>query len=421
MTMTSRERVMAAINHQQPDRVPIDLGASHNTGISASALYRLRKYYGLETKPIDIYETAQLIGNVDDDLKDILGVDVIGLHAANDCTGVPQRGIWKDFTMPDGTPIRIDAGLQYKVENGKTYLYPQGNTEVEPSFVMPAGGYFFDAIDRAPEFDEDDLTPKEDFAEDFQPISDDAAEWYAENAKLLRDTTDKAIFGCFGLGSIGDAFQIPGAHTLHPKGIRNYENWSMAQLLYPEYIEEVFDMWTESVLKNLEIYYQAIGDNIDVINISGTDFGTQVGPLMSMDTFRELYKPYYKKMNDWVHTHTKWKVHFHSCGAVEPFIEDFIDMGVDILNPVQIGAAGMEAQALKDKYGSRITFWGGGVDTQNLLPNGTPEEIRQQVRERLNILARGGGYVFNTIHNVMGNVPAENVAACFEAARDFRF
>lgn len=199
MTMTSRERVMAAINHQQPDRVPIDLGASHNTGISASALYRLRKYYGLETKPIDIYETAQLIGNVDDDLKDILGVDVIGLHAANDCTGVPQRGIWKDFTMPDGTPIRIDAGIQYKVENGKTYLYPQGNTEVEPSFVMPAGGYFFDAIDRAPEFDEDDLTPKEDFAEDFQPISDDAAEWYAENAKLLRDTTDKAIFGCFGL------------------------------------------------------------------------------------------------------------------------------------------------------------------------------------------------------------------------------
>lgn len=420
--MTSRERVLTSLNHKQPDKVPIDLGASHNSGISATALYRLREYYGLETKPIEIYEMAQLIGNVDKDLIDLMEIDVIGLHAANDCTGVPQRGEWQDFTMADGTPVKIDAGIRYKLDtDGKTYLYPQGNSDVSPGFQMPKDGYFFDTIDRSSGFDEDNLTPVEDFKEDFQLMSDDAAEWYAENSKLLRDTTDKAVFGCFGLGSLGDAFQIPGAHTLNPKGIRSYQDWCMAQLLYPEYIEAVFDMWTENALKNLEIYHQAVGDNIDVINISSTDFGTQTGPLLSQDTFCELYKPYYKKMNDWVHKNTRWKTHFHSCGAVESFIEHFIDMGVDILNPVQLSAVGMDARQLKDKYGDRITFWGGGVDTQDLLPNGTPEEIKKQVTERLRILAENGGYVFNTIHNIMGNVPAENIAACFEAAREFRY
>ncbi len=420
--MTSRERVLKALTHKEPDKVPIDLGATYNSGISACALYRLREYYGLEKRPIQIYETSQMIGTMEPDIMERLHIDVIGLNSANDCAGVPLHGPMQDFTMPDGTPVRISADHRYKIdEKGRSFLYPQGNDSYGPSYMMPEGGYFFDAIPRSAGYDEDNLTPVEDFKEDFKPISQEDARWYEENAKLLRETTDKAVFGCFGMGGIGDPSAIPGGGVLEPKGIRTYQDWCMAQLLYPEYIEAVFDMWTDNAMKSLEIYYQAVGDNIDVINISGTDFGTQAGPIMSLDTFRTLYKPYYRKMNDWVHNHTTWKTHYHCCGAIEVFIEDFIDMGVDVLNPVQLSASGMDARQLKDKYGSRITFWGGGVDTQGLLPTGTPEQVKAQVKERLDILARGGGYVFNTIHNIMGNVPAENIAACFEAAAEFGF
>jgi len=420
--MTSRERVQKALNHEQPDKVPIDLGDTYNSGISACALHRLRSYYGLEERPIQIYETSQMIGAMEPDIIEKMDIDVIGLNAANDCVGVRLYGLTQKFPMPDGTPVKMSAGHKYKIdEHGRSYLYPQGNDSCKPSFVMPEGGYFFDAINRSPGYDEDHLTPAEDFKDDFKLISDEDADWYAENAKLLRDTTDKAIFGCFGMGGIGDPSAIPGGHVLEPKGIRSYQDWSMAQLLYPEYVETVFEMQTENALKCLEIYHQAVGNNIDVINISGTDFGTQAGPIMSLEIFRELYKPYYKRMNDWVHQNTNWKTHYHCCGAMKIFIEDFIDMGVDVLNPVQLSAAGMDARELKDTYGDRITFWGGGVDTQNLLPNGTPEQVKEQVKERLDIFARGGGYVFNTIHNIMGNVPAENIAACFEAVREFRF
>lgn len=420
--MNSRERVLASLNHKEPDKVPIDLGSTYNSGISACALYRLREYYGLEKKPVQIYETSQMIGAMEPDIIEKMDIDVIGLNSANDCVGVPLHGPMQDFTMPDKTPVKISAKHVYKIdEQGRSFLHPQGNADYDPSWVMPEGGYFFDAINRSPGYDEDNLTPEEDWKEDFKPISDADADWYAENSKLLRETTDKAIFGCFGQGGIGDPSSIPGGHLLEPKGIRTYQDWCMAQLLYPEYVEAVFEMQTENALKNLEIYHQAVGDNIDVINISGTDFGTQVGPLMSLETFRELYKPYYRKMNDWVHENTNWKTHYHCCGAIRTFIEDFIEMGVDVLNPLQLSAAGMDARDLKDTFGDRITFWGGGVDTQGLLPTGTPDQVKAQVKERLDILARGGGFVFNTIHNIMGNVPAENIAACFEAAREFQF
>ncbi|MFV0527882.1 MAG: uroporphyrinogen decarboxylase family protein [Lachnospiraceae bacterium] len=420
--MTSRERVLASLNHEQPDKVPIDLGSTYNSGISACALYRLRDYYGLPQHPIQIYETSQMIGAMDSDIIEIMDIDVIGLNCAKDCVGVPLYGNMQDFVMPDKTPVNISAMHSYKIDQqNKTFLYPQGNEQYEPSYLMPEGGYFFDTLNRSPGYDEDALTPAEDFKDDFKLISDQDADWYASNARLLRETTDKAIFGCFGMGGIGDPSAIPGGHVLQPRGIRSYQDWSMAQLLYPEYIHTVFDMQTQNALKCLEIYHQAVGDNIDVINISGTDFGTQAGPIMALSTFRTLYKPYYKRMNDWVHEHTNWKTHYHCCGAISTFIEDFIEMGVDVLNPVQLSAAGMDANDLKERFGSRITFWGGGVDTQNLLPNGTPEQIKHQVTERLDILARGGGYVFNTIHNIMGNVPAQNIAACFAAAREFKF
>ena len=419
--MTSRERVLAAINHQQPDRVPMDIGATHYTGISACALYRLREYLGLPLYPLGITEISQMIARMDMDIIDKMGLDVVGLEQAKDHAGCPIYGPMQEFPMPDGTPVMISAQHKYKItETGRRYLYPQGDDSCDPSYCMPEGGYFFDALHRAPEYDEDDIHAEIDFKDDFKikSITDEDARWLEEQSKKLR-STDKAVFGTFRI-SLGDPSEIEGPQVKHPTGVRSYQDWSMAQLLYPDYVKDVFELWTESGIKNLEIYKQAVGDNIDVINVSGTDLGTQVGQLMSVDTFRELYKPFYTRINKWIHDNTNWKIHYHSCGAIRPFLDDFVDMGVDIINPVQITAKGMDAAELKAQYGDKLVFWGGGIDTQDTLPNKSVEEIRAHVDRNLDIFAKDGGFVFTTIHNIMGDVPADHIAAAFDEARNYK-
>lgn len=419
--MNSRERVLAAINHRTPDRVPIDLGATGQTGISVSALYKLRKYYGLPEKPLDVFEIIQMLGVVDEDLRKIVGSDVIGINHPTNSLGVPDSPNKKIFTMPDGTPTWIAAANEYDIlPDGGFKMYPQGDRSVPPSIYMLSGGYFFDIIDRAEEeVDEDDLTPVEDFKNLYTVMSDETARYFESESKRLFETTDYAIIGNLGGGGLGDPGFIPGAFEKHPRGIRKFDQWMMAQILYPDYVKAVFEYQTEIMLKNLEIYKQAMGDRIQIVWISGTDFGTQNAAFFSTEIFRELYKPFYKKMNDWVHQNTSWKTFNHSCGSVVNFLDDFVDMGLDILNPVQLSATGMDARMLKDKYGDKLTFWGGGVDTQEMLPMGTPEQVKAQVKERLDILSKGGGYIFNTIHNIVGNTPVENIAAAFEAVKEY--
>ncbi len=208
---------------------------------------------------------------------------------------------------------------------------------------------------------------------------------------------------------------LPGMSLKHPKGIRSPEEWFVSLATRRGYIYELFEGQCEIAMRNLELFRQAVLDNVQVVLFTGTDFGTQRGPILSPKTYRELYKPFSKRVNDWAHAHTRWKTMMHSCGAVEPFIEDFIEAGFDVLNPVQCSAAGMEPQQLNDKYGARITFWGGGVDTQKTLPFGTPEEVRREAQERVRIFSRDGGYVFNAVHNVQAKVPVENLLAMFEA------
>ncbi len=417
--MTSRERLLAAIHHQTPDRVPLDLGATGQTGMNASTLYRLRKALGMEERPIVISETLQMLGQIDQDMLDWVGGDVIGLNNPVNLFGVPD-GQLKPFRMPDGTPTLVSEGNAFDIKpDGSVDIYPQGNRTVPPSGRMPAGGYFFDNIDRSEEFDEDNLTPLEDFKDDFSVLSDETAEYLSKKATLLYEGTDYGIVGNLGGASFGDCGVLPGPHLLHPKGIRKIDDWLMAHILYPEYIEEVFEMQTQAMLKNLEIYRQAVGDKIQIVWISGTDFGTQNGEFISADTFRTLYKPYYQRVNDWVHQNTQWKTFYHCCGSVVSLLDDFVDMGVDILNPVQLSAKGMDAKMLKEKYGDKLVFWGGGIDTQKTLPFGSPAEVRQQVWERLEILSKGGGYVFNPIHNVVGGTPVENLVAMYETVKEF--
>lgn len=417
--MTSRERVIKAIHHQQPDKVPVDLGATGQTGMSASTMYRLREAIGLQQHPIEISEIFQLLGKVDPDLLNYAGSDVIGLNNPWNMAGVPD-GPLKPFTMPDGTPTLIAQGNEYDVAaDGSVYLHPKGDRAAKPSLHMPSGGYFFDNIHRAPDFDEDNLTPVEDFKDDFALLDDKTARWLEEKSRLLYEGTEYAIIGNLGGGGLGDSGIVPAPHLTAPKGICRFDDWLMAHMLYPEYIEEVFEMQTQTMLKNLEIYRQAVGERVQIIWISGTDFGTQNSKFFSPEIFRRLYKPFYQRINDWVHKNTSWKTFYHSCGSVVNFLDDFVEMGMDILNPVQLSARGMDAHMLKEKYGDKLVFWGGGVDTQKTLPYGTPDQVRQQVKERLKTLSAGGGYVFSSIHNIVGKTPVENIIAMYEAVKEY--
>ena len=204
------------------------------------------------------------------------------------------------------------------------------------------------------------------------------------------------------------------------KGIRNPEDWIIAHVTHPEYISGIFERQCEIGLENLRLVWEAVGSKIDVIFVSGTDFGTQDRLFISPEMYRALYKPFHKRINDWIHQNTTWKVFFHTCGSIAGLLDDLIDAGVDIVNPVQCSAKGMEATGLKNKYGERLVFWGAGVDTQWTLPFGTPDEVYIQVAERIRTFNRGGGFVFNTIHNIQQAVPVANLMAMFKAIEESR-
>ena len=420
--MTSRERVIAAINHQTPDRCPIDLGSCGQTGMNISTVYRLRKALGLDSHRLKAVEPYQMLGEIEEDLLQAVHSDVVGLWNRGNMMGFMQDN-WKPFDLDDGTPTFMGGGFEYDVdENGNKLVYACGDRSAKYGFCMPKNGSFFDNLDHfeSPfdmDMDEADMTPMEDWKEDFQVCSDEDARYWENESKKLYEGTDYAIMGVLGGGGLGDSAWIAGPCTKNPKGIRRTEDWLIAQAMYPDYVKAVFEMQTEVMLKNLEIYKQAVGERIQVIWVSGTDFGTQRGLFISPETFRTLYKPYYKRINDWIHKNTNWKIFYHSCGCINALLDDFADIGVDCLNPVQFSAmepAGMSPERLKKEYGDKFTFWGGGVDTQKVLPFGTPDEVRAHVAERVRILNQDGGFVFSSIHNVVANVPAENLIAMYE-------
>jgi uroporphyrinogen-III decarboxylase len=220
--------------------------------------------------------------------------------------------------------------------------------------------------------------------------------------------------------AFGDIALVPAPWMKHPKGIRGVEEWYLATLAYPGYIQQVFERQCGIALKNIELLAKAVGDYVQVVFVSGTDFGTQKGLFSSPETYRELYKPYQKAVNDKIHELTNWKVFIHSCGAIHELIPDFIEAGFDILNPVQISAEGMDPRWLKKEFGQDIVFWGGGVDTQRTLPFGTPDEVYREVRKNIELFSYGGGYIFNTVHNIQSNVPVANLLAMFRALNDAR-
>jgi hypothetical protein len=418
--MTSRERVAMALDHQEPDRVPLDLGASAVTGMHVSTVYRLRQALALDPPgtPVKVVEPYQMLGEIKPDLLEALGVDVVGLESTRTFFGFKNEG-WRPWTTFDGTPVLVPEDFNTDPEpNGDILMYPEGDKSVPPSGHMPEGGWYFDSIIRQPPIDDDNLNV-EDNLEEFGPIADDELERFRREAERLYTETDKAILASFGGMGFGDIALVPAPWLKHPKGIRDVEEWYVSTITRRDYVYAVFERQCEIALANLERIYRAVGNRVTVAFVTGTDFGMQTGPFISPRTYRDLYKPFHQRINDWIHAHTAWKTFIHSCGSVSALIEDFIDAGFDVLNPVQCSAANMDPAMLKERFGDRVTFWGGGVDTQRTLPFGTPEEVREEVRERIRILSPEGGFVFNTIHNVQP-APIENVLAVYETVREYR-
>ena len=415
--MQSRERVLSALAHREPDRIPIDFGSTPVTGIHASVVAALREHYGLERRPVKVHEPYQMLALIEDDLQQALGIDTEGVFARDTLFGFPNEG-WRPWRTPWGQELLVSEHFRTTQEpSGDVLIHPQGDVAAEASGRMPASGYFFDAIVRQPPLDEDRLDP-EDNMEEFQPIAEEALAHLRREVSRAR-ASGRAVVASFGGTAFGDIALVPGLNLKQPRGIRDIAEWYISTAARRPYVHAVFERQCEVGLANLARIHAAVGDGVDAVFVCGTDFGTQTSSFCSVATLRELWLPYYRRVNDWIHAHTSWRSFKHSCGAVEKFVPSFIEAGFDILNPVQCSAAGMDPQTLKSRHGERIVFWGGGVDTQSTLPFGTPDAVRREVEERCRIFGRGGGFVFNTVHNVQARTPVENVVAMLETVRSF--
>jgi uroporphyrinogen-III decarboxylase len=414
--MTSKERIRAAIEHRQPDRVPVDFGSSAITGIHCTVVEDLRDRYGLEPHPVKICEPYQMLGMVEEDLLDAMGIDTIPVLPNRTMFGFANEN-WKPWRAPWGQRLLVSEHFEVDENEDGTYIYPTGDRSAPYSAHLPKRGYFFDSIIRQQPIDEDHLN-LEDNLEEFGPMQPAEEAYWREQAALLRGS-DRAVVTHLNGTALGDIALVPAPFLAAPKGVRDIAQWYMTISTDPDFVMRLFDRQVDIALENLARLHTIAGDVIDVVVVCGTDFGTQESTFCSPSTFDEIWKPRYRRINDWIHTHTQWKTFKHSCGAIEGFLPNFIEAGFDIINPVQCSARGMDAKLLKVRHGDRITFWGGGVNTQKTFPFGTPEEVRREVLERCEIFAPGGGFVFNSIHNIQALTPTENVIAMIDAVNEF--
>jgi hypothetical protein len=413
--MDSRDKILKALNHEEGP-LPVDFDSTAVTGIHVSVVKALRDYYGLTKGPVKVWEPYQMLGLVEDDLKEALGIDTEGLKPPQTLFGFPNEN-WKQWKTPWQQVVLVPEKFEVTQDCNGCYIHPQGDKTAAPSGHLPNTGYFFDAIIRQPPIDDNNLNP-EDNLEEFSNYTDQTIEYY--KAQIDKLDKHKAVIATFPGTAFGDIALVPAPFLKNPKGIRDVAEWYISTGVRQDYIHSIFEKQLEYAIKNLDRINTAIGSLIDVVFICGTDFGTQSGTFCSVESFNNLWKPYYKALNDWIHTNTTWRTFKHSCGSIFNFIEPLIQAGFDILNPVQCSAAGMEPGSLKDKFGDRIVFWGGGVDTQQTLPFGTPEQVKRQVFERCEIFSKNGGFVFNTIHNIQAKTPVENLIAMFEGLKEFK-
>jgi uroporphyrinogen decarboxylase len=405
--MNSRERVLAALRHEEPDRVPIDFSGHRSSGIAAIAYRRLRDALGLEPRTIRVYDPVQQLAIVDDDVLERFRVDTVELG----------RGFalddehWSDWTLPDGSPCQMPAwALPEREDRGWIIRSFSGR----PLARMPDGALYFEQC-YWPFLEEDNFDQLEEALGENMwcavqsppgPLvaGEEGKRLLAEGAQRLRAETDRAIIGLFG----GNLLEV---------GQFLYRNDRFLMLLAadPDRAAEFLDRLVEIHLKNLEEYLAAVGPSIDLI-LFGDDLGMQNGPQMSPAMYRSLFKPRHARLWRRAKELANVKVMLHCCGGVRELLGDLIEAGLDAINPVQISCAGMDTQKLKTDFGDRLTFWGGGCDTHAILNQATPEQIREHVHQQVNLLKGGGGFVFQQVHNILADVPPQNVIAMFDAA-----
>jgi uroporphyrinogen-III decarboxylase len=407
--MNSRERVLKSVNFEKPDRVPIDLGSMRASGINAVVYDKLKKRMGIKT-PTRIHDSMQILAELEMEVIEKLHVDILPLE--------PMTAKWSRQDARDGIPITLFCGLDVYFQPGtKIREQEDGNwilksTEDKDMALMPKDGYYFDFI--LPTRGSVRIDPDSFYPNDTVP--DEDLKMFAEHGRFLYENTDKALLGWgASISMIGLSALLSDNFT---KGA--LDEWLYMLMAEKDTVHEMMNRYVDAVIKRLELYHQAIGEYCFAWGVGSDDAGTQTSEFLSPDLFKEMIKPHYKRLCDWVHTNTNWKTFLHSCGSIHNLIPEWIDAGIDILNPVQISAANMEPERLMNKFGGKIVFWGGGCDTQKVLPLGTPQEIREHVRRNIEVFSSGsGGYVFTQVHNIQQNVPVENVEAMYQAAYEF--
>ncbi len=394
--MNSRQRVLAALNHRQPDRVPIDLGATRQSGIAASTYHQLKQRLGLNT-PTRVFDLYQVLAEVEQPLLDRFGADVVGLRRPAVTFGIRNEN-WRPWTLFDGTPVEVPGGFAPDVEaNGDLLLrHPDGR----PMARMPRGGFYFDRLDKYP-----GAAHADPAALDLPRLSNEILDHLHAQAEAYYQNTDKAITVALG----------PPYELFFGLGTGDFQSWMITLATEPDYVRALYGRLVEAWIENLRLLNDAVGDRVQIIQFND-DLGTQDAPFLSVAMFRELVMPFYKQGLDWIHQNTEKKVFMHNDGAIFDFLPTLIEMGVDILNPVQTTAKGMDPVKLKREFGDRLVFWGGACDCQGTLAFGTPRQVAAEVEETIRVLAPGGGYVFAPVHNIQARVPPENVIALFDAA-----
>ncbi len=411
--MTSRERILAAIEHRQPDRVPVDLGATPSSGISAIAYGNLKKHLELSHGHTRIYDVVQQLAQPEDFILDRFRIDVVDIGREFN----QADSAWRPVTLADGQPAQYPAWFHPELQPDGSFIarMPDGLDIAH----MPAGGTFFDQTY---------FPYLEGYPADFADLSREMGRilWAAlvhspwdhagdpgfwerlrGTALELRRTSDRAlmvVIGCnlFEWGTF----------------LRRMDNFLMDLAAEPVKVEALLDALMERHLAGLKQVCSAVGDVVDIIRF-GDDLGTNNGPFMSPKTYRQFFKPRHRILCEYVHQHSKMKTFLHSCGSIRALLPDLIEAGFDVINPVQTTCRGMEPEGLKADFGREICFWGGGCDTKTILPHGSPGEVKEHVKRRLEIFMPGGGFVFNTVHNLLPEVPPQNIVAMYEAISEF--
>jgi uroporphyrinogen decarboxylase len=408
--MTSRERVERTINFQVPDRVPIDLGGMKASTIAAVAYDRLKKHLGLGGRT-RVLDPRFMIAVVEEDVLKRFHVDVVPLDLSGRLGAARPEREWIPRRLFDGTEVLFPPGTVIREQpDGSWVLCAPDGTPT--SYLMPRNGYYFDdtAFNVGERIDPGAFKPISD-------IPDEHLSLLAEYSRRLHRNTDYAILGWgFGVCFLGMSLITDRASNV-TQGLPG--EWMMMLMTEKETCHEMMDRSVEATIRCLRLIHEAIGECCFAWGIAADDSGTQRGEFINPDLWAEMIKPHYRKLCDWIHRNTRMKTFLHCCGSVYHLIPHFIEAGVDILNPVQTSAAHMDPVRLKAEFGGRLVFWGGGCDTQRVLGRAAPEEVREHVRQRLDIFAAGGGYVFNQVHNIQANVPPQNIRAMLDAAYEF--